>query len=269
MTARHAWFLADRLGAGSYPWKLAITVPFADPAQRNSFNQQCLDELLAQEILDDQGRISPALAESIQVICNPRQWLEWLTIIDQDRVLRGVMARSSTSSDRVVVALRYAQMVTFTPLQLTHSEAVVPIITTGLPDQPPARFDEFMLPMDTGKAIDTRIARGADVVDTLIDLGVPERDAQVMEVAHTGTWATIELTAHEALNGARHQTDVCVNLLNTDAGRIVVSPPADEPRAGGQSVFAPGDAFTLAMAVRDLTARLPAGVWFPEESFSI
>lgn len=43
----------------------------------------------------------------------------------------GVLAR--TSPPDAVVALRYAQMVTLTPMQVTHSEAIVPIITAGLP----------------------------------------------------------------------------------------------------------------------------------------
>ena len=167
------------------------------------------------------------------------------------------------------MALRYAQMVTFTPLQLTHTESVVPIIAAGLPEQPPARFDEFCLPMDTGKAIDARIGRGADVVETLTELGIPEWEAEIMEVARTGDHINVEITAHEATNGARHETDVGINVISTEVGRILVSPQAGEPRAGGSSVFAPADPFSVAMAVRDLTARLPSGTWFPEENFSI
>ena len=34
LTAEQAWFLADRLGAGSFPWVLAITQPYADAAER-------------------------------------------------------------------------------------------------------------------------------------------------------------------------------------------------------------------------------------------
>ena len=67
--------------------------------------------------------------------------MEWLTIVSAEKILRGVLARTSPPAS--VVALRYAQMVTFTPLQLTHSEDVVPVISAGLPaDQPPAHFSE-------------------------------------------------------------------------------------------------------------------------------
>ena len=267
VTAQQAWFLADYLRAGTYPWKLAITAPYTDPAERDTFNQQCIEDLTAARVLDDQGRVRPVVAESIRVVCHARQWLEWFTVIDKDQILRGVLARISPPD--AVAALRYAQMVTLTPLQLTYSESVVPIITAGLPEQPPAQFDEFSLPMDTGKAIDARIGRGADIVETLTELGIPEWEAEIMEVARTGDHINVEITAHEATNGARHETDVSINVISTEVGRILVSPPAGEPRAGGSSVFAPADPFSVAMAVRDLTARLPSGTWFPEENFSI
>lgn len=123
--------------------------------------------------------------------------------------------------------------------------------------------------MDTGKAIDARIGRGADIAETLVELGIPERDAEIMELARTGERITIELTAHEATNGSRHSTDVSVNVISTEVGLILVSPPAGEPREGGSSVFAPAEPFAIAMAVRDLTDRLPSGTWFHEENFSI
>ncbi|ANE83542.1 secretion protein (plasmid) [Mycobacterium adipatum] len=268
VTAHQAWFLADHLGAGTYPWKLAITAPYVDPGEREPFNERCLTELTEIGVIDEQGRVKPSVAESIRTICQATQWLEWFTMIDPDQILRGVLAR--ISGPEVVVALRYAQMITFTPLQLTHSEAIVPIISAGLPqDQPPARFAEFELRMDVGKQIDERIGRGADIIETLTDLGVPERDAEVMELARTGERITVELTAHDAINGARHQTDVCVNLISTEVGLILVSPPAGEPREGGSSIFAPAEPFAISMAVRDLTDRLPSGTWFPSENYDI
>lgn len=268
MTAHQAWFLADLLRTGSYPWSLAITAPYADLGDKEGFEEACRAELTEARILDDEGNVQPAIAAAIKTACQPRQWLQWLTIIDTDRILRGVLA--CTTPPEAVVVLRYAQMVTFTPLQLNGSESLVPIVTAGLPDDArPAHFEEFSIPMDTGKAIDDRIGRGADIVETLVDLGVPEREAEIMELARTGERITIELTAHEATNGARNATDVSVNIISTQVGSILVSPPAGEPREGGSSIFAPAEPFAVAMAIRDLTDRLPSGTWFPEENFSI
>ena len=36
VTAHQAWFLADYLRAGSYPWMLAITAPYVDPGGAGS-----------------------------------------------------------------------------------------------------------------------------------------------------------------------------------------------------------------------------------------
>lgn len=268
MTAHQAWFVADMLHAGSYPWSLAITAPYADLADKPKFEEQCRAELTEARILDENGAVQPAIAAAVKTACQARQWLQWLTIIDSDRILRGVLART-TPPDAVVV-LRYAQMVTFTPLQLNGSESLVPLVTAGLPeDARPAHFEEFSIPMDTGKAIDERVGRGADLVEALVDLGVPERDAEIMELARTGERITIEVTAHEATNGARNNTDVSVNVISTQVGSILVAPPPGEPREGGSSIFAPAEPFAVAMAIRELTDRLPSGTWFPEENFSI
>ena len=41
VTAQQAFFLADYLGAGMYPSKLAITGAYVDPAERDQFNEKC------------------------------------------------------------------------------------------------------------------------------------------------------------------------------------------------------------------------------------
>ncbi len=268
ITAEQAWFLADLLRAGTYPWKLAITTPYADPGDHAVVAQRCTDELTAQGIVDAHGNVLPLVADAIRTVCQSRQRLEWLTVVDQDQILRGVLARTDTSGSAVVV-LRYAQMVTFTPLQLDSGLALVPVVTVGLDDQQPAQFSEFSLSMDVGVALDKRIAAGADIVAELVDLGVPEGDAQVMEIARNGDHPFVEITAQETSNGASHTTDVCVTIINTEIGRILVSVAADEPREGGESVFSPAEPLAVAMALRELTDRLPARNWFPDENFSI
>ena len=45
LTAEAAWFLADVLGAGSFPWVLAITPPYSDLSQRASFEKDQTEQL--------------------------------------------------------------------------------------------------------------------------------------------------------------------------------------------------------------------------------
>lgn len=269
ITAEQAYFLADHLQAGTLPWKLAITVPYGDLSDRAGFNERCTAELTELKIIDEQGQVHAGVADAIRTVCGARQWLEWFVIKadDPEQMARAVAARISPPN--VVVAQRYAQMITFTQMHLSYSESLVPVVTALLPEQPPARFTEFTLPMDLGVAIDSRIAQGADIVETLTAFDIPDREAQVMELARSGERTYIELTAHEATNGARHATDVSVNVTSSEVGRILVSTPPGEPREGGNSVFAPAENFAVAMAIRELTARLPSGTWFPDENFDI
>ena len=265
VTAEQAWFLGDRLGAGAWPWKLAITAPYADPGDAQRVIDRIVADLTAQAVMVDDS-INAGVAASVRAVCRARHWLEWVSVAGPDRVLRGVLARNPDGS--AVAALRYAQMLTLTPLDVDYAESLVPIVTAGLAEQRPARFAEFALPMDLGVAVDRRIAAGADIAETLTGLGLSERQAQVMELARSGDRVLVEITAHELTeHGARRDTDVCVNIINSDVGRILVAPPPGEPRQGGESGFAPAEPFAIAVALRDLTARLPSGSWFPDESF--
>lgn len=268
VTTAQAFYLAERLSAGTFPWVLAITTPYAYPHEKEPFDQQCAQDLHALEVIDPHGNIHPAAQHAIRTTCHSSRRYEWRTIIDKDQILRGVLAHNGDPS-HCIAALRYAQMITFTPLEITHSEALVPILTTGLDDQLPAQFPEFTLPMDIGADLDLRIANHADILDSLIELGVPEASANAMTIARSGQHPMTEITAHDAINGARHATDVGVTIINSQIGRILVAPPRGEPREGGSSTFTPGEPFAIAMALRDLTDRLPSGNWFPDESFDI
>src|ERR1700755_1001067 len=46
LTVDHAWFIAETIGAGSFPWVLAITTPYSDAAQRDAFMESQKAELM-------------------------------------------------------------------------------------------------------------------------------------------------------------------------------------------------------------------------------
>jgi hypothetical protein len=72
----------------------------------------------------------------------------------------------------------------------------------------------------------------------------------------------VEIVAGEHRDGHRVSTDVGVSVVDSEAGRILVSPS----RAfDGEwvSTFAPGTAAAIAAAVDRLIATLPHGSWFP------
>lgn len=272
LTAREAWFLADHLHAGSFPWTLAITGAYTNPAERRLFNEQMITNLAGRPIpvMTQTGVVRADVASWIRIVCASRQWLTWQVTRsgDPNAIGRGVLARTNEFPN-VVVALRWAQMVTFTQLEIPYSEALVPIITTGIEEKAPARFEDFTIKMDAGARADQLIKDGADPYEIAQSLGVPESAANLMALARSEEIVNVEVQAHDAVNGTRRETDVSVNLLNTVAGRILVSPPAGAAREGGESVFSPADSFSIAVALRDLTARLPSGTWFPEENLTL
>ncbi|MFY1621177.1 ESX secretion-associated protein EspG, partial [Micromonospora sp. WMMD736] len=62
LTVEQAWYVADTLGAGSFPWVLAITQPFSDPAARRGFTSERVAELAQLGVLTDDNDINPAVA---------------------------------------------------------------------------------------------------------------------------------------------------------------------------------------------------------------
>src|ERR1700753_1691451 len=76
LTVDHAWFIAETIGAGSFPWVLAITTPYCDAAQRQAFMETQKAELIRIGILSADGVVDPAVADWIRVVCFPDRWLD-------------------------------------------------------------------------------------------------------------------------------------------------------------------------------------------------
>ena len=80
LTVDHAWFIAETIGAGSFPWVLAITPPYCDAAQRVVFLERQQADLIRMGLLEpdggNDGGINPAVAEWIRVVCFPDRWLD-------------------------------------------------------------------------------------------------------------------------------------------------------------------------------------------------
>ena len=268
ITATQAWIVADRWG-WALPARLAITPPFADPGDKTRVTDTCLTELAELGLLGADGTPDAGFTEVLSVVSRPRQWLEWLTVAGPDRRLRAVLARRADDPFSAVAVLRYAQMVTFTAIEVPYSGAWPAVLCSGLDPQPPASLTEFCMPLAAGVALDAAVATGTDLHDALSDVGADPDQADILLTAYTGGRVTVEITAGDASTGIRHTTNLSVNIINTDAGRLCAHPQPEHPgdHDGGEvTVFAPGDDHTIAAAVNELTARLPAGAWFPDEN---
>jgi hypothetical protein len=272
LTVDQAWFIAETVGAGTFPWVLAITTPYTDAAERGAFIDRRAAELTRMGMMSVGGAVNPAVADWIRVVCFPERWLDLRYVgsgasgqtSGTDELLRGIIARRG---DKTVVALRNAQLVTFTAMDIDDARALVPVLAVGLAQRPPAQFDEFSLPARVGARADERLRNGASLAEVLDYLGIPHSARPVVESVFTGPRSYVEIVAGCRHDGQHTSTEVGVSIVDTTAGRVLVSPS----RAfDGEwiSTFQRGTTFAIAIAVEQLTAELPDGHWFAGKRLS-
>ncbi|MEW2482321.1 ESX secretion-associated protein EspG [Mycobacterium sp. NPDC049093] len=261
LTTDQAWYLAEVLGAGAYPWVLAITPPYSEPAQRAGFVAGQAAELTRMGVLDAGGGVNPRVAQWVRLACRATQWLDLRFVSGPGDLLRGIVARSE---GRTVVVLRNAQLVTFTEMDIAHPHALGPVLTAGLSQRKPARFEEFALPAAAGARADEQIRNGTPLTEVLGFLGVPSSARPIVEAVFDGRRTYVEIVAGEHRDGHRVTTQVGVSIIDTPGGRILVSP---SKAFDGEwiSTFTAGSADAIAMAIERLTASLPSGSWFPDQ----
>jgi ESX secretion-associated protein EspG len=273
LTVDQAWFIAETVGAGTFPWVLAITTPYTDAAERGAFFDRQAAELTRMGMMSSDGAVNPAVADWIRQVCFPDRWLDLRYVgpgaaSGADELLRGIIARrgddtrSSATTQKTVVALRNAQLVTFTAMNIHDARALVPVLGVGLAQRTPAQFDEFSLPARVGARADERLRSGAPLTEVVDYLGIPRSARPVVESVFTGPRSYVEIVAGCRHDGRHASTEVGVSIVDTTAGRVLVSPS----RAfDGEwiSTFRPGTPFAIAVAVEQLTGELPDGDWFP------
>ncbi|MGV0785035.1 ESX secretion-associated protein EspG [Mycolicibacterium peregrinum] len=261
LTTDQAWYLAEVLGAGAYPWVLAITPPYSEPVQRAGFVAEQAAELTRMGVLDAGGGVNPRVAQWVRLACRATQWLDLRFVSGPGDLLRGIVARRD---GRTVVVLRNAQLVTFTEMDIAHPHALGPVLTAGLSNRKPARFEEFALPAAAGARADEQIRNGTPLTEVLGFLGVPASARSIVEAVFDGRRTYVEIVAGEHRDGHRVTTQVGVSIIDTPGGRILVSP---SKAFDGEwiSTFTAGSADAIAMAVERLTASLPSGSWFPDQ----
>ncbi|MEE2853144.1 MAG: ESX secretion-associated protein EspG [Actinomycetota bacterium] len=274
LTVDHAWFIAETIGAGSFPWVLAITSPYRDAAERNAFLDRQKAELTELGLVSAAGVVNSAVAEWIKVVCFPERWLDLRYVGpakdtgagDGAELLRGVVAQRSGAPGKAsitVVALRSAQLITFTVMDIDDPRALVPVLTVGLAQRPPARFDEFSMPTRVGARADERLRSGAPLAEVLDYLGIPQSARKVVESVFNGPRSYVEIVAGCHRDGRHSTSEVGMSIVDAREGRVLVSPSL---AFDGEwvSTFAPGAPFAIAVAIEQLTALLPDAGWFSE-----
>ena len=275
LTVDHAWFIAEAIGAGNFPWVLAITTPYTDAVQRDAFIERQKAELIGMGLVSQSGAVNPTVADWIRVVCFPHRWLDLRYLgptvaAESGDLLRGIVAQRDGTTGRTpktIVALRSAQLITFTAMDIDDPFGLVPVLGVGLSKRPPAQFDEFSMPTRVGARADERLRSGTPLADVLDYLGIPESARPVVESVFCGPRSYVEIVAGCHREGRHATTEVGMSIVDTSAGRILVSPS----RAfDGEwvSTFSPGTPFAIALAVEALSGGLPDAQWFPGHRLS-
>ena len=267
LTAKQAWFAADTLGVGNFPWVLAVTPPYSEHAQRAEAAARLSAELAALGVMTEDGVINPGVRQWVTATCRARRWLELRFVRGSGTMLRGHVARHEERTDEHTVALRSGGLITFTGLDIGHPQALVPVLTAGLSGRSPARFEEFTMPAQTGARADERLRDGAALDDVIEFLGIPATARAVVAAAYSTDRSYVEIVAGDHRDGHRVSTNVGVSVVDTREGRVLVSP---SKAFDGEwvSTFTPGTPLAIATAIERLTATLPDGPWFPNQQLT-
>lgn len=258
LTADAAWLVAESIGAGSFPWVLAITPAVADQREAPAILARLRTELIRTRVMSEAGRVNPAVASWTRTVCAPDRWLE-LRYVRGSGLLRGLVARRG---DHTVVALRSGELITLTELHISDAFQLASVITAGLAGRAPARFAEFTLPTRVGVRTDEKLRAGVDLDDVLDHLGIPASAIPVVRSVFDGPRSYVEVRAGSANYGVHSLSEVGLGIIDTGPGRVLVKP---DRAADGEwlSTFSPGSPFAIALALDGLTDPLAGGRWFP------
>lgn len=267
LTAEQAWFVADALSAGSFPWVLAVTPPYSDHAQRAAFAARLSAELVDLGVMTEDGVIDPAVRQWVSTTCWARRWLELRFVSGSGKMLRGHVARHDLHTDQHTVALRSGGLITFTALDIDHPQTLVPVLTAALSGRPPATFEEFTIPAQTGARADEQLRKGAELDDVMEFLGIPHTARAVVAAAYSTDRSYVEIVAGDHRDGHRVSTNVGVSVVDTREGRVLVTP---SKAFDGEwvSTFTSGTPLAIATALERLTSTLPDGPWFPHQQLT-
>ncbi|EFV14685.1 ESX secretion-associated protein EspG [Segniliparus rugosus] len=271
LTAAQAWFIADQIGAGEYPWSLAITQPFGSPLVADKIADELRQELAALGVIGKDGEIDQRVATWVRTVCAARRCFEARTVrggvpaLDaRSNQLRTLVAQQDGLT---VVAMRAGALVTFTQLGAPHPRTLASVLTAGLPGAEPAKFRQFALPTSDGAKADERLRAGVSADAVLAGLGIPEEASAALRAMFAGPRSYVEISFRSKPGSAEN---IGIGVLDTVAGRVLVA-PSRAPDGQWVSTFSPGTAAAVAAALAALAeetglAQEPeSAAWSPRD----
>ncbi|MFC9897788.1 ESX secretion-associated protein EspG [Nocardia sp. NPDC127579] len=253
--------LQDLVGIESYPPVLVLLPNIYDEEDSRRVRAVVLEQLGEAGIIED-GRVHPQVEHWLRCLYRPDVELV-ARIMDagQDGEPAAMLRLSLVRcADTHVLAVRCDDHVVIQPVfqQDRDLRPVAAALAAALGPCPALRFEPF-----TANA--AQLAEiGADRADrraALLELGAEPHTAGVLSRVLDEVVRRAELVMIEHRDGVTGEPQTCVSVLDTQSGRLVVTPRA---ALDGQiwSTFAPGDDAALQAGIAALVELLPGRNWF-------
>ncbi|MCX4092197.1 ESX secretion-associated protein EspG [Nocardia sp. alder85J] len=256
-----ALLLQDMVGIDGYPAVLAIlsNVLLLDDPDRV---RTAVAERLTEVGVLVAGGAHPAVAHWLRCLDRPDVEMSAL-VLDPgpDGELRGMLRMSLVrAGDTHVLALRCDDQIVIQPVFESQErlETVTAALAAALGPWPAVQFEPV-------RATDRQFAEvPPDPVErhlALVELGAVAHTASVLTRAMDAMVRKAEVVVNEHRDGGTMEATVGLSVLDTESGRIVVTPSV---ALDGElwSTYAPGDDITLHSGVAALVDLLPGRSWF-------
>lgn len=256
-----ALLLKDLVGIEHYPPVLALLPNIYRIADRDRVRAVVSAELTEVGVLVD-GAVHPVVEHWLQCLYRPDVELV-VRIIDTglDGESRGMLRLSLVrSGDSHVLAVRNDDHIVIQAVfqEGEHLDTVAAVLAAALG---PGRALQFEPVTATREQVDELPADSAERRRAFAELGATPHTAGVLSRVLDELVRRAEVLIIEHHDGERRWPEVCLSVLDTLSGRIVVTP---RPALDGRifSTYAPGDDAALRAGVAALAELLPGRSWF-------
>ncbi|WP_069159728.1 ESX secretion-associated protein EspG [Nocardia altamirensis] len=256
-----ALLLKDIVGIDSYPPVLALLPNIFRFEDRDRVRAAVTAELVEIGVITD-GRVHREVERWLWCLYRPDIELSARVIAtgrggEAQTMLRLSLVRGG---DQHVLAVRHDDEIVIQSVFHEHggSDPVPAALATALGPCPPLRFT----PMTATLAQFTEVPADPDERrSALAELGARPQTAAALTRALDEIHRRAEVVLVEHQDGGSVEPEVCLSVLDTAFGRIVVTPSVAMD-GEVRSTYAPGDDAALASGIAALIDLLPSRSWF-------
>ncbi|MGV9411215.1 ESX secretion-associated protein EspG [Nocardia sp. NPDC003693] len=261
LNADAALALLELAGVDSYPPVLALLPTVFDPADHARVRAEVRARLTEIGVLDN-GVPHPEVVRWVRCLHRPdvelaARIVDGAPVAEAPSMLRFCLVRSGAAH---VLALRCDDHVVIQPVYVDGDrlEAVAAALLAVLGSSSAQDFRPVTASLEEFAAVP---ADPAERRRALVELGAEPHTAALLTRAITETARRAEIVMMAHRDGAPAAAELCLSVLDTAAGRIVVI-PATALDGQIRSTYLPGDDVAVHAGLRALADLLPGHSWF-------